>query len=141
MPWETSHRKRRKGNQIQCPTQRGVLYALLLNVLISLTVLAVCFSKAFQSGVFLKTLDYVDRRKRRFSNSMMSYIIAHAPSARDAKSIALAFSRGRVKTIRICYVWTRVYLFIYFLKKEKKISVFPDPLVLGLISVQMAVTL
>ena len=72
---------------------------------------------------------------------MMSYIIAHAPSARDAKSIALAFSRGRVKTIRICYVWTRVYLFIYFLKKEKKISVFPDPLVLGLISVQMAVTL
>ena len=36
-------------------------------------------------------------------------------------SIVLAFSFGRVKTIRVSYVWTRI-----FSKTEKKISVFKN---------------
>ena len=55
-------------------------------------------------------------------------------------SIVLAISSGQVKTTYLCYVWTLVYLFIA-LETEDKISVFPDTLVQGLISVQMALTL
>ena len=55
-------------------------------------------------------------------------------------SIVLAISSGRVKTTCICYMWALVYLFIA-LKTEDKISVFADPLLQGLISVQMAVTI
>ena len=71
---------------------------------------------------FLKTLASrlrVDGRKRRFSNTMMQYIIlqsiTHALWGMLSYFHYLAFSHGRPKTIRIRYVWTRI-----FLKTEEK---------------------
>ena len=71
---------------------------------------------------FLKTLASrlrVDGRKRRFSNTMMQYIIlqsiTHALWGMLSYFHYVTFSHGRPKTIRIRYVWTRI-----FLKTEEK---------------------
>ena len=65
----------------------------------------------------------VDGRKRfRIRNTMMSYNIYLQHSACSIIKLwyvhLLAFSCGRVTTIRICYVWLRICL-----KMEVKISV------------------
>ena len=50
-------------------------------------------------------------RKRRFLNNMMSYIIQRMPcKGFSCISIVLAFQCGQAKTIRISYVWTRMFL-------------------------------
>ena len=53
---------------------------------------------------------------------VFEYIIQRMPHKRCCRiSIVLAFSLGRAKTIRVRYVWTRI-----FLKTEGKISVFEN---------------
>ena len=63
------------------------------------------------------SLFFVDGRKRRFWNTMTSYIIQRMSCKRHYRiSIVLAFSCSRAKTIRIRYVWSR----ILFLTRNKK---------------------
>ena len=80
------------------------------------------FENGPQKGVCLKTLAYrfrVRGRKRRFLNTMMSYIIQRKPCKRCYRIFTvLAFSCGRAKTIRIRYVRTRTF----FRKRRKKSS-------------------
>lgn len=64
----------------------------------------------------------VYRRKRSFLNNMMSYIVQRMPcKGFYCISIVLAFQCGRAKTIRISYVWTRM-----FLENREKISAFKN---------------
>ena len=79
-----------------------------------------------RNAIVLKTLASclrVDGRKRRFSNTMMSWIIYYwhyACFVSDAFVFTLfSFSRGRAKTIRIRCVWTRI-----FSETENKILLF-----------------
>lgn len=58
-----------------------------------------------------------DGWKRKFSNTMTSYIIkfyhyniTHALWGVLSYLHCLGFSYGRAKTIRLCYVWTRIFL-------------------------------
>ena len=80
------------------------------------------FENRPQSGDFLRTPAYfrVDVRKRRFSNTMMSYFIQPVPynSCYCICSVK-TFLCGLAKTIRVRHVWTRVIS-----KTEKKLSVF-----------------
>ena len=82
------------------------------------------FENGPQSGDFLRTPAYfrVDVRKRRFSNTMMSYFIQPVPynSCYCICSVK-TFLCGLAKTIRVRHVWTRV-----FSKTEKKLSVFKN---------------
>ena len=101
------------------------------------------FKNALQSTDFWKRrlsgfLVRLDRRKRKFSNTMMSYITkGHLTTVRHyiialrmlnkacyRISIVLAIWCGRAKTIRIRHVWMRLFIYLFFWKKEKKISVF-----------------
>ena len=72
--------------------------------------------------VQLKTPAYrssVGGRKRKFFNTMMSYITQRKPCKECYLIfIVLVFTSGRAKTIRIRYVWVRTF----FRKRRKKSS-------------------
>ena len=104
------------------------------------------FSRPFQQGLlewcFFEDAGLCGRTKTEILeyDDVKHHSACSVCKERHRIAIVLAISSGRVKTIHICYVWTFVYLFIA-LETEDKISVFPDTLVQGLISVQMALTL
>ena len=64
--------------------------------------------------------------KKRHLTTVRHYIIAlrMLNKACYRISIVLAIWCGQAKTIRIRHVWMRLFIYFFFWKKEKKISVF-----------------